>query len=48
MTRKQAKEVKTSFKEYSKKILSSKENSKKFLIELGVCDKKGKLTRNYR
>lgn len=37
-----------SFEEYAKKILSTKENSQKFLKELGTHDKKGKLTKHYR
>ncbi|HOT15419.1 MAG TPA: hypothetical protein PK252_11720 [Bacteroidales bacterium] len=48
MTKKQEKELVASFKEYSKEILSSKENSQKFLIELGICTKNGNLTHNYR
>ena len=34
--------------EYLKKVLSSKESAKKFLIELGVNDINGKLTENYK
>jgi hypothetical protein len=48
MTKKQEKELLTSFREYSKEILSTKENSQKFLIDLGICTKKGKLTTNYK
>ena len=48
MTKKQEKEQIASFREYSKEILSSKENSQRFLIELGICNENGKLTSNYR
>jgi hypothetical protein len=48
MTKKQEKDIITSIKEYSKAVLSSKENSQKFLVELGVNHKNGKLTSNYK
>lgn len=48
MTKKQEKELISSFKEYSKEILSSKEKSQKFLIDLGICTKSGNLTSNYK
>jgi len=34
--------------EYLKKVLSSKESARKFLIELGTHDENGNLTENYR
>jgi len=33
---------------YFDKVLSSKENAQKFLIELGTHDENGKLTKEYR
>lgn len=48
MTKKQEKDIISSIKEYSKTILASKESSRKFLVDLGVNNKKGKLTRNYK
>jgi len=48
MTKKQEKDIIASIKEYSKEVLSSKEKSQQFLIELGVCNTKGKLTSNYK
>jgi len=48
MTKKQQKDIINSIKENSKIILSSKENARKFLIELGISRKDGSLRSNYR
>lgn len=48
MTKKQENKILESIKKQSKEILSSKENAQKFLKELGVYTKKGKLSSNYR
>jgi len=45
---KEKKELLELFKAYSRNILSSKENAKKFLIELGTHDKNGNLNENYK
>jgi hypothetical protein len=47
MTKKQENEEITLIKEYMKEVLSSKENSQKFLRELGTNDANGKLTKRY-
>jgi c-di-GMP-binding flagellar brake protein YcgR len=36
------------FEKYKSNIISSKENSQKFLIDLGVNNKDGTLTENYK
>ena len=48
MTKQQEKKIKESITEHSKKVLSSKTESQKFLRELGVYTKNGQLTRDYK
>jgi hypothetical protein len=47
MTKQQEINEITSLKEYFRDILSSKENSQRFLVELGTNDKTGKLRKHY-
>jgi len=42
------KEMMNGLKEYQKKVTSSKEASRKFLIELGMVDKNGNLTAHFQ
>jgi len=48
MTEKEINEYVKEMKAYSKKISSSKSESIKFLVETGIYDKNGKLTKHYR
>jgi len=48
MNEKEHKELQKTFKEAAKKILSSKDTSKAFLIEAGILDKNGKLSKQYQ
>ena len=48
MTEKEIKEMKIGLKEYQKKVTSSKEASRKFLVELGVVDKEGNRTEHFQ
>ena len=35
-------------KEFKRFVTSNKKRAKKFLMETGICDKKGNLTKNYK
>ena len=48
MTEKEIEEMKKGLKQYQKKVTSSKEASRKFLIELGVVDKDGNRTEHFQ
>ena len=47
MNQKEHKELLKDFKEYSKKITSSRKESEKFLRRTGIHTKNGKLTEKY-
>lgn len=48
MTREEVREEIKTICKVSKKIMSSKESTRRFLVEFGVLTKKGKLTAKYR
>ena len=48
MTREEIREEVKTIRKVSKKIMSSKESAKRFLVEFGVLTKNGKLTAKYR
>lgn len=48
MNEKEHKELQKVFKASAKKILSSKEVSKAFLIDAGILDKNGNLSKHYQ
>lgn len=48
MTETETKKYVKKMEEYTKKISSSSEKSKKFLIKAGICTPKGNLKKNYK
>jgi len=48
MTREEIREELKTIRKVSKKIMSSKESAKRFLVQFGVVTKSGKLTAKYR
>lgn len=48
MTDKEIKEMVKGLKAYKKKVTASKEASRKFLVELGIVDKKGNIQEPYK
>jgi hypothetical protein len=48
MNNKEQEKYKNEFIKYMDEQASSKSKARDFLIRLGVCNKKGKLTRNYK
>ena len=47
MSSKEHKELLEAFKKYTKKMISSKQESQDFLLRSGIHNKKGKLSKNY-
>lgn len=47
MNKEEHKKLQKAFREYAKKVLASKEESQKFLIEAGIHNKKGELSKHY-
>lgn len=47
MNKEEHKKLQKEFREFAKKVLSSKEESQKFLIEAGIHNKKGELSKHY-
>ena len=48
MSDKEIKETIEQIRAYGKKVLSSKEEARKSLIQAGICDPKGKLNPPYK
>jgi hypothetical protein len=47
MNNEEHKELLKAFRKFAKKVISSKEESQKFLIETGIHNKRGELSKKY-
>lgn len=48
MTAKESEKIVKEMKEFTKKVTSSKEKAREFLVNAGICTPNGKLTKAYR